>query len=213
MVTVADNELAFEEICRWATAGSCAGGYICAAAKNRPTGPEVEIDASITATVIPDPDSPVTSQLLALEFDTIRAPRLATSQAPRLCAPAWIAPSELFRQRQTITLGAQALAASNPYGKVRMTPEDRPLRYHSERELFELIRGQEEHKLFREKEWKEFEEANSFAFRRGEQWVWESEEYKGYKAIVGNMERDIKAARDELAARREDRKRGGSNPD
>lgn len=93
-----------------------------------------------------------------------------------------------------------------------MTREDRPLRYHSEHELFELIRDREEHKLFEEKRWAEFEEANSFAFERGEEWVWESAEYKRYKEIVGNMDRDIKAARNELAARREDRKRDSSNP-
>jgi hypothetical protein len=97
----------------------------------------------------------------------------------------------------------------NPCGKVKMTRNDRPLRYHSEHELFEIIRDREEHRRYEEKRWAEFEEANSVAFGRGEEWVWESPEYKGYKEIVQNMDRDIKTARDELAARREDRKQGG----
>lgn len=93
-----------------------------------------------------------------------------------------------------------------------MTQHDRPLRHHSERELFEIIQSQEENKRFAENRWAEFEEANSFAFGRGEEWVWESEEYKGYREVIGNVNREITAARDELAARREDRKRGNSNP-
>jgi hypothetical protein len=100
-----------------------------------------------------------------------------------------------------------------PCGKVKMTTDDRPLRYHSEQELFEIIRNREGSKRNEEDRWEEFQQNNSFAFERGQEWVWETSEYKRYSFIVGNMDRDLKAVSDELAARREDRKHGSFNPE
>lgn len=91
---------------------------------------------------------------------------------------------------------------------VLMPDDNRPYRYFSERELYEIIHDREASRKQQEEKRDFFVEDNTKISNYNHDWVYEAPEYTGCQYVIRNMEDQISEVRRELAHRRADRAEG-----